>query len=513
MSITKVFETLAKIRSTPGRNAKIDLLETISKDKDGYSFFKHAVDKATNLWVTAPEIDALFFKGKKLSGEFEHRWTKFQALFKLLSSRKITGSAAQKALLEFITSCNNEAPFFEGTWYCGAVDRHLNIGVSDSAIKKIWPDLVSDFAVQLANSLYIQKTGKIDPKVRDCIKFPCVDEPKLDGINVSIVVNNGQAAAYSRANKLLPALQPFADAFAQALKKANAKGFKHKNFVWNGEFKADRHKSDPKNWKSSWGKSIALCHAGINASGFDDKNIDAYSRICLQRDLYFTVYNCYPFETYISGTWDMPYGSTNTPRTRSSLFKAFVAAAIAANKKLRIYVIEQYVCNNLAELKVAHKKCIASGAEGSMIKSMTAGVTLDRTSDFIKWKQYSKIDAYILGVNRGTGKNKDKAGTFECYIPSIDDTIKVTARTDAVKEWAWANRELLAGYLLEAVEDGAEDDVAKSRNPILGRFRNDVAPMPVNEVLALCHRFNLPKPKSRIPAQQFNKVTASFKGF
>jgi hypothetical protein len=514
VNISKVFETITKIRSTTKRGAKTELLESLKRSPVAHAFFKLACDHLTNLWVISPDASTIFFSGKRKPEDMDKRWVAFQNLFKQLSTRKITGAAAQEAVRAFIASCNNEAPFFEGECYVGAINRHLNIGVANAAISKVWPDLVSDFAVQLAEPLYNQTSGLINPKIRDYIlqSWPLVDEPKLDGVNGSTIIElSKNRVVMSRSNHPFGALEPWARALEAALGAAVAKGFKFKHFVFNGEFKAVRHKDDPKNWKSSWGKSIALAHAGITATGYDPANIDEYTALCLKRDLVFTIYNCYPFETYTTGSWDMPYGHTSIPNTRSALIKQFVAYVNKHFPDVRIQMIEQRLCHNMKELKAAHATCIANKAEGSMIKRVDKGVTLDRTADFVKWKQYRNRDAVILSVNRGTGKYKDTAGALVCYLPDIDDIAKVTCRTEEIRDWAWTNREIIAGFMLETRDDAGDDEVAKTRNPTLARFRNDVPPMPVREVITLCHRFDLPKPKSRLTIDAFNKVTASFK--
>lgn len=516
ISIAKVFETLGKIRATTKRKAKTDLLESLKKSSVAHEFFMLACDKSINLWVTAPDVDNIFFSGKRLPGDMDKRWETFKKLFVALHERKITGAKAVEAVAKFIASCNNEAPFHEATFYAGAINRHLNIGIADSAISKVWPDLVSDFAVQLAESLYNQTSGQIVPSVRDHIlgHWPITSEPKQDGLNASTIVEVGaDRSVMSRSNNAFGALDPWAEALQAAVTTACKKGFKHKHFVFNGEFKAARHADDPKNWKSSWGKTNALCHAGINANGFDVDNIDEYSATCLKRDMVYIIYNCYPFETYSTGKWDMPYGNGSLPdMSRSLLIKRFVSYVNKHFPNVRVEMIEQRLCYNMNDLKAAHVYWTRQlKAEGSMLKRTDAGVTLDRTADFAKWKQYRTRDAVILGVLPGSGKYKSTAGSFICYLPDIDDTAKVTCRTEEVRAFAWKNRDIIAGYKIETRDDAGDVEVAKSRNPTLLRFRNDVAPVSSREVSALCHRFDIVKPKAQLEPKRFEKITASIK--
>jgi hypothetical protein len=515
MSISKVFGTLAKISETAGSKKKETLLVTMQKAPIALDFFTHACDKRANLWVTAPtESSVPLWKGRSDVNDMDKRWLQFKSIFKKLTKREVTGKAAQTLLLNFISSCSNAAPHFEGRWYIAAVNRHLNIGIGDAKIRKVWPMLVSDFSVQLALSLYEQKTGKAVEKVKKTIKFPVVIEPKLDGMNVSIVDDlENDEMAWSRRNSPLPSLERWTKAFHKAMALLRKKGFKEAGFVINGEFKSDmRPETDPKNWKSSWGKTMALCHAGVTPSGYDPNDIEPYVKECLDKDLYFVVYNCYPSSTYTTEgqTWPVRYGTIEDKGSRSWIFNQIVKAMKYVDPTLRIEVIHQDVAKDWEQASKFHAKNVAEGHEGSMVKQCSEGCVLDRSTAFTKWKVYKTVDAVILGVTRGTGKYENSAGALIVYLPDIDDVAKCTARTEEIRDWAWKHKDMISGFKIEVVADGSDDDVAKIRNPVLARFRHDVSPISPREVVGLCHRFNLPKPTSRISSAEYKRATASF---
>jgi hypothetical protein len=510
--LTHLFETLGKIRDTTKRKEKDAFMSSLAKSKFAKQFFTLAVDKRANLWVTAPDLKSIYFKGKRGPVDYDHRLDEFKKLFSDLSRRRVTGSAAIKRALDFIASCSNEAPTFEATWYAGAIDRHLNIGVSSASLHKVWPDLVNDFAVQLAESLYDQKTMTVVEKVKKTIVYPCVVEPKLDGISGSLVSLVSSTTAYSRGNSAFPALRPWCDAFEQVLSQiaGRGNGMIDRQFVLNGEFKADLHPDDPKNWNSSWGKSMALCHAGIKPTGYDPTTIDAYVRTCLRRDLYFTVYNCYPASLYTSESWDVRYGSNDEKYTRSWFSKQFVLAMRKLHPELRVDFIPQIVCSTFEEAQAANKHWVDLGYEGSMIKDCSAPCILDRGTWFIKNKQYKKVDAVILGVNLGTGKYANVGGALVCRLAS-GEKANVTCRTEAVRNWAGKNKELLAGFQLEVIADGASEQTGIIRNPILKRFRADVKPITLDKVAVWCRQFKLPIPTKQLTTAEFNRVAYSFK--
>jgi hypothetical protein len=513
MSIARVFSTLSTINETSGSKNKESLLRQMSKHSVAHEFMKHATDKTINLWVTAPEESACpLWKGRNEIQDIEKRWEQFKKIFLSLSKREVTGKAAQTLLMNFIGSCSNVKPYYEGRWYIAAVNRHLNIGVGPAKIQSIWPDLVSDFGVQLAKSLYDQKTGKVVPKVKAAIKLPLVMEPKLDGMNVSIVSIGNEGMGYSRRNIALPSIHRWSTAFNKALKLMNKKGFTHKDFVINGEFKSDMRQTDPKGWKSSWGKTMALCHAGVTPTGYDPADVKPYDQECLDKDLYFVIYNCYPVSIYTDEdkTWNVPYGHTSMKGSRSWLLKQIVAAMKHIDPKLRIEVIEQKIAKTWVEAKEIHDSFIEEGHEGSMIKQINDPCVLTRGVSFVKWKVYKDVDAIILGVTKGTGKYVNSGGALVVYIPEIDDIAKCTARTEEIRRWFWDNKGSVSGFNVEISADGSDDSVAKIRNPVLKRFRYDVAPASPRDVIALCHRFGIDKPISRITPAAFKAATASF---
>lgn len=512
--VQQIFSSLVLISQTAAKKEKEAILRRLKDVPEAKKFTERATDPFGNYWLTVdPDVYADKFLGQADPELFAKRFQQFNNLCDQLRNRVITGGAAERAVAGFLSSCSNVAPYQEGSWYIAALNKHLNIGVANSAIGAVWPDLVSDFAVPLAESLYEQTTGKRNDDIFAKIQLPITIEPKLDGANGSLVyATDEKGGVFSRAEGQWPALMRWQRAFKQAVKNIGARvGKDLTGWVLNGEFKASMHKEDPKNWNSSWGKTTALIRAGIKAGNYSDENISEYGRKCLDRgDLYFVAYDTYPYKAYASGEWSVIYGHKSMPNTRSAMCASIVAEMKRVDPTLPVQHVEQYRCNTWEEIEAWHERFLDEQHEGSMIKQDKPCV-LDRTANIVKYKKYTYRDAIVIGVNEGTNSNKGKAGTFAVYYPDTDEVGKVTVRTNALKDWVWKYKDSIAGFKIESAEQYDKLKVSKARNPTLVRPRVDVAPHPIEEVAEICRRFNLPEPKNiQMSAVNFRQAIGSF---
>lgn len=524
-NIQQTFSTLSFISSTGGRRDKDSALMRLRDISQAKAIVALATDQFSNYWVTVDEAALPPAQGVQEPEAMQIRFHDFQQLCRELRDRGVTGDAARERVRVFLRSCSAGAPYQEQLWYARTLNRHLNIGVAGASISSVWPDLVSDFGVPLAESLYEQHTGKRVDSVYNTITFPLTIEPKLDGLNGSLVSSGERNGVFSRAEGTWPALARWSTALQKALRMlSQAAGKSVGDWVINGEFKATLQSDDPKNWKSSWGKSTAMCRAGLSPDGFDQEAISKHLRLCFERgDLVFTAYDVYPYATYKTGTFSELYGHYSIKGSRSARLRSLVAAMKKVDPSLPVVHVQQRLVSSWDEARVFHTEHLVDGHEGSMLKPMRP-CTLDRTSDIVKWKEYDLRDAVILAVTEGTGKNRGvRAGAFWCWFPDIDSVNKVTVRGNALKDWAWKNQDVVAGIKMEASEqiDGAHfragvritdkaeiARVADIRNPVLSRLRVDVPPLAFEQVQALCARFKLPTPVRQLTPAEYNRVLA-----
>jgi len=514
--VQQLFSSLMSISTHSSKKEKESILGRLRSIPEGKKFFELATDPFGNYWITI-DLDNvnLTFSGTNDAEKMTERFSGFVKLCQDLKGRAVTGDASVAAVHTFLSSCGNVAPYHEVRWYVAALNKHLNIGVAGKIISQVWPDLVSDFAVPLAESLYEQTTGAVNQDVYDFVDahFPLTQEPKYDGANGSVVSAGLKAAVSSRAEGLWPVCMRWQQVFTAALKNISARTKKDlSEWVLNGEFKATLRDDDPKTWSSSWGKTVAMIHAGLYPTGYDPTRISPHLQKCFRRgDLEYIVYDTYPYASYATGKWDVSYGHRSIPGTRSWWCALIVAEMKRLDPRLPVRHTEQKIVKNWDEVHAYHAELIDQGHEGSMLK-LHLPCVLDRTSQIVKYKEYEYLDAVVLYVNQGTNSNKDKGGTYTAYFPSIDDVVDVTIRTNALKSWSWENKLRLPGFRIETAQQKDKKSVAKARNPTLVRPRVDAPPMPIHEVDALCRRFKLPVPENQQMAfAAFKQAIASFK--
>jgi hypothetical protein len=521
----KVFDCFDAIAATTKRTEKHNLLAGMQKSGAMHTmlFLVFSKDK---FYVTAKTIN---YNGqasatKKRYASTDEAVHDFLDVVWKQANNKLSGNAGKQAINEVFAAIKKSKDNVHPSthkWLLAVLDKNLRIGI-DTSVAELFPDIIEVFGIPKGIALIEQKTGKRVPRAVKMISYPCDLEPKKDGFNVSIVCDTVKktAKAMSSDNEELPALRPYARVVLKSLLKQKLpKQFGNATkIVVDGEVEARfdiTNAIDTKSWKSSWGKTSALCKAGILKTGFDASAIKPLIQDMIHSDLDFTLYEIYPVSAHTS--------VFECPRlVRRKLFEA-IADQIRAIKytntsgteclrKRPIKAIAYKTCRNEKELEAQHARNVGDGEEGSIIRMPDVGVLADSKwrGNFVKYKEYNKIDAVILGVVEGTGKNAGSAGAFQCYVPATKAFTKVTVPTDKVKAWVWKNRALVHGFNIEII--GAKDKTSEanaSRNPVLARFRHDQLPLPLAQVKKLCEKARIAIPvKDNMGVKLFSQALA-----
>lgn len=489
----KVFDCFDAIAATTKRTEKRQLLASMAKSKTMHTLLSMVFGKH-KYYITAKSVE---YTGK--ASITKHRFSttddaveRFARICWLLHTNLISGNTAKEIVNEFFASVKKSKDIHKNThkWLLCVLDKNLRIGI-DTSVQEIFPDIIEVFGIPKGIALIEQKTGKMVPRAVKMISYPCDVEPKKDGFNISFVcdVENNAVKAVSSDNEELHALRNYAKAVLKALKKhidEIPSVFGKKIIVIDGEVESrfdPKKQSDSSRWKSSWGKTSALCKAGIKKTGFDANSIDDEISKMIENDLRFTFY-----EAYKNSAHHTLFEVKRSVR-RAFFTKIARTAASIYKRETAFQAITYATCKSKKEMESAHQKNIENGEEGSIIRMPDVGVLADSKwrGNFVKYKAYANEDAVILGVVEGTGRNKGKAGAFWTYLPDKKQYTKVTVPGDLVKDWVWKNRHVLHGFWIEIV--GAQDTTAganASRNPVLARFRHDQLPMKLAAVQKLC---------------------------
>jgi hypothetical protein len=482
--VLSAIETFEAITSTTKRTEKESLLFSIQSNKYAKRLVKLAIG-SKQFYVKPPKLSALP-KSKHSFSDIDLAYAAFLELTSKLMEGKIVGNEARSNVETFLSQCQHLK--LAQKWFHAILEKKLRMGV-DTAIQKVWPGLVVPFGVCKGLALVEQKSGKMVERAKKMIHFPCGSQPKKDGFNVSFRCEGDVGTALSSDNVELPVLKPWADAIAKVVGTLSLRTNEFPEdsgaIIVDGEAEAIFNAEDIGHWKSAWGKASALVKAGLKKTGYDPKTISKEMKVMLARDLRITLYDIYP-EIAHGQACDIPY-----------MHRYQLCDAIVFNVKKNVLrtglnqdvinVIEMAKCKTWEELKTVHDVYIKRGEEGSIIRMFDTPVRADSKwrGNYVKWKEHTKVDAVIIGVEEGRGKNAGRAGAFVCWIPKKKAITRVTVPNDKAKQIVWKYRESLGGYFIEFVQQADTKGGNASTFPVFARFRHDQPPMLMKEVGAV----------------------------
>ena len=111
----------------------------------------------------------------------------------MLARRELTGGAA-KGQIEIARQMLGEDSF---ELFKRIINKDLRCAVTSTIVNKLIPKFIPVFEVMLAHN-YEEKRIK---------RFPVAEEPKLDGVRVICIIQNGEAKFLSRTGKPFPAIE------------------------------------------------------------------------------------------------------------------------------------------------------------------------------------------------------------------------------------------------------------------------------------------------------------------
>lgn len=342
-------------------------------------------------------------------------WAAFFSALDECSARRVTGNAA----INLISSVFSRTDDLDEKWMRAVLKKHLNIGVSEKSINKIFPDLIPTFEVSLAQKFDIKRLKGLTS---------VAVEPKLDGIRCFTVVQNGSAVMLARSGK---PINNFNDTILPELIKMG-------DGCYDGEL---------------MGKDFT----SLMRQAYRKEDTDT-------SDTYLALFDFLPLEEWMSKKSKMTCSARY-----SSLSERLKNSNVDTNL-VRI-VERKVVSTTYDDIKKQHDIFAAAGFEGAMIKFVHSPYNFGRGFEVMKMKAFHDVDLVISGLLEGTGKHEGKLGSFQVVHNGVEVQVG-SGLTDELREEIWQNKSSFIGRTIE-VRYQEETPDGSLRFPTFVCFRND----------------------------------------
>jgi len=385
----------------------------------------------------------------------------YDEFFELLGSlwlRELTGHDARDAISEMSERFDSEE---WNLFLAPILRRDMRSGISSTTVNKICKGTdyeIPIFTCQLATN----SEGR--PEMKGTKRL----EPKLDGVRVLMVVGGGLALpdqhslviCYSRNGKVFDNFTHIEEQVrknvgelvaAAGRTKHMSSGILKQGFVLDGEV-------------------VGNSFQELMRQARRKENVAA-------EDSVFHVFDIIPLADFRRGHWNAQLSK------RIALLEAMQPAFDKMpNMELLPHLqVDLDTHEGKSQIDRYAKDMVTAGFEGIMIKNLEAPYICKRSTDWMKWKPTITVDLEVIGLEEGTGRNKNRLGALVCN--GVDDGKEITVNagsgfSDAERDSLWADRNLIFGRTVEIMADAItqnQDGTYSLRFPRFVRFRDDKA--------------------------------------
>ena len=368
-------------------------------------------------------------------------YEEFDELLNRLSARKLTGHAARDAILGMSLKFDSDE---WNLFLAPILRRDMRAGFSEKTINKVCKGtdyVIPTFGCQLAAN----SEGRPEMVGTKWL------EPKLDGARVLLMVTeDNTATCYSRNGKVF---DNFPHVEQQVLSNVYAiraylktKG----GFVLDGE---------------------------IMGKSFQDLMRQAQRKENVQtQDTVFNVFDILPLEDFKRGFWNAQL------RKRLAILTEMQPVFDAMPNVTRVdsqIVVDLSTEEGRTKLHEYATEMVTAGFEGIMIKDMEAPYECKRNTFWMKYKPIYDFDLTVIGLEEGTGRNKNRMGALICE--GVDDGKHIfvnvgSGYTDTERMDYWNNKHDIIGRTIVVMADAItknQNNTYSLRFPRFKSFRYD----------------------------------------
>lgn len=424
----EIYYILESLESDNSRLEKEFILRKHSTNLILKKIFESSYDPYVNYYVSK-------FK-KPIAIEInESKLEDFFILLEKLSMRSITGNSAKNEVIKLFAQMNK----LEQKWCERILLKNLRCGVSDTTINKIWPNTIKSFSVSLAETLDAKTTDGEFEIIQGQISYPVFVEPKLDGLRLIAIKENGKVTLYTRNGSLINTLP----SITKILEDAE----NYDDIVLDGEIMGE-------SWNES--ASVVMSHKHNK----DDSN------------MIYNVFDIVFLENWRKQEFDLSF------EDRRFNLESVVNNLIKSDK---IKLVPSTLINNENELRNFYIKYLNENFEGVMLKDSNAKYVWKRSKAIMKLKPVSTHEGIIVDWiegKRGT-KREGMFGGFTVLFPNGVTTNVASGFNDKLKaEIQLEGPDSYVGTIVECEAQPPFTDEGRLRFPVFVRIRNqkDVDP-------------------------------------
>ena len=370
-------------------------------------------------------------------------WEQFAEMGRRLIERTATGNEA-KLLIEFTMSLATVEEWND--WYRRILIKDLKCGVSAKSVNNTAKKLGIAFNIPIFGCM-LAHDGRNSKK----LVGECLVEYKYDGIRVITLVKSGKATMYSRNGKVL-------ENFPHIIESINK--LKLKDCMIDAEVMSDNFQS-----------LMKQVHRKKDAK---------------TEDAYLAVFDALPLDEYLNGK-----GELNTLERKDyldNLFSAVYSKVVGGQRvnsrpdeciKIVDYKqIDLDTDEGQIQFSEMNKVALDEGYEGLMVKPVDGLYECKRSHSWLKVKPFIEVTLECIGLEEGTGKNKDLLGAL--VVEGEDDGkffhLNVgSGLTDENRKEFWENKKKVLGQLVEiradAITQSQEEEHFSLRFPRFKTFR------------------------------------------
>lgn len=421
----EIYKILEALESDNSRLEKEAILRKNVNNENLKKIFESAYDPYINYYISK-------FKKPIASETDDSRLNDFFKLLEKLSSRLITGNAAKSSVVELFSKMNK----LEQKWCERIILKNLRCGVSETTINKIWPGTIKPFAVALAETLDAKTTDGEFEISKDEVKYPVYIEPKLDGLRLIAIKENGKVTLYTRNGSLIETLPSIVSALESS---------SYNNIVLDGEIMGE-----------SWNESASVVMSHKQHKDDSTMNYHVFDAVSLE-------------------DW-----KTQNSNLEFSCRHEMANDIVKMINSFNIKIVESILIDTEQDLRKYYLKYLDEGYEGVMLKDPNAKYVWKRSKAIMKLKPVSTHEGVVVNWvegKRGT-KREGMFGGFTVLFPNGVTTNVASGFNDKLKAEVQLNgADSYIGKIVECEAQPPFTEDGRLRFPVFVRFRDksDVA--------------------------------------